>query len=150
MLLVAGLYWVEGGQARSAAEGKGTRGTFVVTDTGKDCVKRCNLRGYFTSDGGVTGQEPVEWLGDKPRGVQVGDRLRARDTGAALGVFPESGASAWQSYLGEAAFYLIFAVVAAIWWLRLVVTVFLPGRGRNRKYHVWWSWFTRDPRYYRD
>lgn len=81
------------GPTWSAANGGGHPGTLVLQR--KSCHRVCTWYGQFRSDDGTVVRESVRMREGVPAGSQVGDRLRARDTGSRYYVFAESGSFDW-------------------------------------------------------
>lgn len=81
--------------ALDAAQGKGTLGTFHVTSISCKKSQDCTVYGHFISDAGSVDRSNMRWLDGASANVQVGDDLRALDTGDRAGVFRPAGSRQW-------------------------------------------------------
>ena len=120
-----GLAVVDIGPAVRAAAGHGTPGTIVLTRT--DCRgASCDWFGDFTSDDGSIVSPDAAMQEGVPDGAKVGDRLRALDTGARDGVYPERGSTEWVFLV----LYLVAGLVVIAAW---VIAVPIAAIRRRRR-----------------
>lgn len=112
--------------AWEARAGKGTPGTFTATREECSSRRTCNWHGDFTADDGDGARTDVV-LYDEPDGLQVGDSVPARDTGARKGVFSVAGGSTWLLVTG----FVVAGLIAAVAWV--VMLVRWLGRRRAKR-----------------
>jgi hypothetical protein len=107
--------------AFEAHRGHGTPGVFVATE--ESCGKGgCDYSGDFRSDDGrVTRQDVQIASGSKVN--DVGDEVRAVDTGSDDNVYPAGGG---HEYLYVVAILVLLAGLVALWLASLVVVLFTP------------------------
>lgn len=116
------------GPAVDAAHGRGALGTFRVTSRLCKSSSNCTLYGDFTSDDGAIRREYMLWIDGATAKVNVGDDLRALDTGDRSGVFRPSGSRHWVLVV---IVILIGGLIAVAWlWLVPVRTVLRFRRRR--------------------
>src|SRR5690242_11361912 len=93
LLLVYGAMDI--GPSWQAGHGGGRPGTFTGRE--RSCGRRlCDWRGEFHSDDGTLVRNDVTMRDTLPDSTQLGDNVRARDTGDLEGVFAESGSQVWR------------------------------------------------------
>lgn len=120
--------------ALDAAQGKGTLGTFHVTSRSCKNSHNCTVYGHFISDDGSVDRSNMRWLDSGSANVQVGDDLRALDTGDRAGVFRPIGSRQWVLLTIAIAIGGLIALGLLSWVMVLIVRrLRLAAAARDRQ-----------------